>query len=72
MVTIQALAEHDWHSLTTDDVVDLLDADDEQGLDLFEVKHRLEKVGPNVITPARARAPGCASSRSSTSRWSTS
>jgi len=49
----QATTEHDWHSLTTDDVVTLLHADEHKGLDLFEAKHRLEKVGPNVITPAR-------------------
>jgi cation-transporting ATPase F len=49
----QTTAQQDWHCLTTDDVVRLLHADEHDGLDLFDVKHRIEKVGPNVITPAK-------------------
>jgi len=39
-----------WHHLPADEVVDLLETDVEAGLDLFEVKHRQERYGANVLT----------------------
>ncbi len=39
-----------WHHLPADEVVDLLETDAEAGLDVFEVKHRQERYGANVLT----------------------
>ncbi|MFZ5770432.1 MAG: cation-transporting P-type ATPase [Thermodesulfobacteriota bacterium] len=46
-----------WHHLPADEVVDLLESDTAKGLDLFEVKHRLEYFGPNTITPGKGKGP---------------
>jgi Ca2+-transporting ATPase len=42
-----------WHHLQAEEVVRLLDADLKRGLSEAEIKHRLEKFGPNVISPRR-------------------
>jgi Ca2+-transporting ATPase len=39
-----------WHHLPAEEVIDLIETDVEAGLDLFEVKHRQEKFGPNELT----------------------
>ena len=39
-----------WHHLPAEEVVDLLESDAEAGLDVFEVKHRQERYGANVLT----------------------
>ena len=39
-----------WHHPPADEVVDLLETDAVAGLDVFEVKHRQERYGPNVLT----------------------
>ncbi len=39
-----------WHHLTADEVVDLVETDVDEGLDVFEVKHRQGRYGPNVLT----------------------
>ena len=39
-----------WHHLAADEVVDLVETDVDDGLDVFEVKHRQERYGPNVLT----------------------
>ncbi len=39
-----------WHHLPADEVVDLLETDADAGLDVFEVKHRQERYGANVLT----------------------
>ena len=44
-----------WHHLPMDEVVDLLDGDQEKGLDMFEVKHRLEQYGPNTISSKKGQ-----------------
>jgi len=38
-------------------VLDLLDSDLKQGLDVFEVKHRQERFGLNVLTPQKVKSP---------------
>jgi len=43
------LGKH-WHHLPTDEVLDLLDTNIQQGLDVFEVKHRQERFGLNLLT----------------------
>ena len=44
-----------WHHLPMDEVVDLLDGDQGKGLDMFEVKHRLEQYGPNTISSKKGQ-----------------
>lgn len=50
------LGKH-WHHLGTNEVVDLLDTDIQQGLDIFEIKHRQERFGLNVLTPKKGKSP---------------
>ncbi len=50
------LGKH-WHHLPAAEVLDLLDTDVRQGLDLFEVKHRQERFGLNVLTPRKGKSP---------------
>jgi Ca2+-transporting ATPase len=50
------LGKH-WHHLPVDEVVELLDADTEKGLDLFEAKHRMEQYGPNTISTKKGKGP---------------
>ena len=50
------LGKH-WHHLPTDEVLDLMDTDIRQGLDLFEIKHRRDHFGPNVLTPKKGKGP---------------
>jgi len=46
-----------WHHMPTDEVLDLLDSDREKGLDLFEIDHRRERFGFNVITTKKGKGP---------------
>ncbi len=50
------LGKH-WHHLPTDEVLDLLDTNIQQGLDVFEVKHRQQRFGLNVLTSKRGQSP---------------
>ena len=50
------LGKH-WHHLPAEEVLDLLDTDLQQGLDLFEIKHRQERFGLNVLTPKKGKSP---------------
>lgn len=50
------LGKH-WHHLSKNEILDLLDTDAQQGLDLFEVKHRQERFGCNVLTPKKGKTP---------------
>jgi Ca2+-transporting ATPase len=50
------LGKH-WHHLPLDEVVELLEADTEKGLDLFEVKHRMKQYGPNTISTKKGKGP---------------
>jgi Ca2+-transporting ATPase len=43
-------AAKNWHHLPVEEVFDLIDTDPEAGLDLFEVKHRQERFGPNALS----------------------
>ena len=47
---MDSLLEKHWHHLPTDEVIDLLDSDNEKGLDLFDVEHRRKHFGPNALT----------------------
>ncbi len=50
------LGQH-WHHLPPDEVIKLLNTDLERGLDIFEVKHRQQRFGPNVLTPKKGKSP---------------
>ncbi len=43
------MAKH-WHHTPGEAVVELLESHSQRGLDEFEVKHRQERFGPNVIS----------------------
>ncbi|OCC14845.1 Cation-transporting ATPase [Dissulfuribacter thermophilus] len=51
------LTGYKWHSLSAEQVVDLLETDPDKGLTTEEVKRRLESFGPNVITKKKGRGP---------------
>jgi Ca2+-transporting ATPase len=46
-----------WHHMPTDEVLNLLDSDREKGIDLFEIEHRRERFGFNVITTKKGKGP---------------
>ena len=50
------LAKH-WHHLPIDEVVAVLETDLDRGLDLFDIKHRQERFGPNVLTARKGKSP---------------
>ena len=50
------LAKH-WHHLPIDEVVALLETDLDSGLDVFDIRHRQERFGPNVLTPRKRKSP---------------
>lgn len=64
------MAKH-WHHTPGEAVVELLQSHSQRGLDEFEVKHRQERFGPNIITGKGGKAPSCAFCCSSTNRSST-
>lgn len=55
-MTSDPVAEH-WHHLSVAQVAELLETDPEEGLDLFEVKLRRERFGPNSLTERRGHGP---------------
>ena len=54
---MQTILGKHWHHLTLEETIGLLGSDAEKGLDIFEVKHRREHFGPNVLTPKKGRGP---------------
>ncbi len=54
---MQTLLGKHWHHIPPDEVVALLETDLQKGLDIFEVKHRLQRFGPNVLTPKGGKSP---------------
>ncbi len=56
MENINLIARH-WHHLPITEVADLLEANQERGLDQFAVRHRLETFGPNAITAQKGQGP---------------
>ena len=53
---LQNLLGRHWHHLPATEVGQLLETNLETGLDLFEVKHRRERFGPNQLTPKQGRS----------------
>ncbi len=56
MKDVNLIARH-WHHLPIGEVEELLEGNREQGLDRFEVEHRLETFGPNAITAQKGQGP---------------
>ena len=54
---MQTLLGKHWHHLPAEEILQLLETNTECGLDRFEVKHRQEHFGRNVITPPRGQSP---------------
>ena len=54
---MQTLLEKHWHHLPASKVVELLDSNLEKGLDIFEIKHRHERFGRNILTPKKGKSP---------------
>ncbi len=46
-----------WRHLPLEEILDLLDSDVQNGLDSFEIKHRHERFGLNVLTPKKGKSP---------------
>ncbi len=53
---MNTLLDKHWHHLPAQEVVDLLDTDIQLGLDIFEVKHRQQRFGLNVLTPKKGKS----------------
>ncbi|MCX5870840.1 MAG: cation-transporting P-type ATPase, partial [Deltaproteobacteria bacterium] len=56
MENVNLIARH-WHHLPIAEVEELLEGNQEQGLDRFAVEHRLETFGPNTITAQKGQGP---------------
>ena len=54
---MQTILGKHWHHLPAAEVLELLDSNDERGLDVFEVQHRRQRFGPNALTPRRGKSP---------------
>ncbi len=54
---MQALLGKHWHHLPVKEVVELLEGNLQNGLDTFEVRHRQERFGRNVLTPRKGKHP---------------
>ena len=54
---MQTLLGKHWHHLPAQEVLELLESHPQQGLDIFEIKHRRERFGPNVLTPKKGASP---------------
>ncbi|MFL7794336.1 MAG: cation-translocating P-type ATPase, partial [Anaerolineae bacterium] len=54
---MQTLLGKHWHHLSTTEALQLLESNLQTGLDIFEVQHRQQRFGPNVLTPKRGKSP---------------
>ena len=54
---MQTILGKHWHHLPREEIIGLLGSDIQRGLDIFEVKHRRQHFGPNVLTPKKGRGP---------------
>ena len=54
---MQTLLGKHWHHLPTTEALQLLESNPQTGLDTFEVQHRQQRFGPNVLTPKRGKSP---------------
>ncbi|MBN1535756.1 MAG: cation-transporting P-type ATPase [Anaerolineales bacterium] len=49
------LGKH-WHHLPENEVLNLLETNIQKGLDIFEIKHRQDRFGLNVLTPKKEKS----------------
>ncbi len=54
---LEGLLGRHWHHLPTSEVVQLLEANTDSGLDRFAFSHRQTEFGPNQLTPRKGRSP---------------
>ena len=54
---MERLLAHQWHQAAVDEAARLLGTSRERGLNTFEVKHRQEHFGPNVVTAEKRTGP---------------
>jgi cation-transporting ATPase F len=54
---MQTLLGKHWHHIPTIEALQLLESDLQTGLDTFEVQHRQQRFGLNVLTPKRGKSP---------------
>lgn len=53
---MQTLLSTHWHHLPESEVINLLGTDIQNGLDLFEVQHRQNRFGQNILTPSKGKS----------------
>ncbi len=54
---MQTLLGKHWHHLPVEEVIELLETNLNNGLDIFEIQHRQERFGPNMLTPRKGKSP---------------
>lgn len=54
---MQPLLTKHWHHLPTTEVLELLETDLNKGLDTFEIRHRQEHYGSNILTQKKDKGP---------------
>jgi cation-transporting ATPase F len=54
---MQTLLGKHWHHIPTTEALQLLESNLQTGLDTFEVQHRQQRFGSNVLTPKRGKSP---------------
>ncbi|MBN1533812.1 MAG: cation-transporting P-type ATPase [Spirochaetes bacterium] len=54
---METLLNEHWHHLPEEELLHLFKSDREKGLDSFEVKHRREHFGPNMLTAKKKQNP---------------
>ncbi len=54
---MKPLLEKHWHHLPQEEVLDLLDADSDKGLDRFETEDRQQNFGPNALSQRKGQGP---------------
>ncbi len=54
---MQTLLSKHWHHLPANEVLELFETNLDQGLDLFEVRHRQQRFGRNELTPRKGKSP---------------
>lgn len=55
--SIETLISKHWHHLPADEAAELLSADTDKGLDLFDVERRREQFGLNLLTTKKQKSP---------------
>jgi Ca2+-transporting ATPase len=54
---MEKLLSRHWHHMPVDQIKTLLETNLTEGLDVFQIKHRLDRFGPNELTPQKRKSP---------------